>query len=445
MKNPIQISIIVTMHNAEHFIEDCLNSAICQTFSEIEILCMDGGSTDATPQILKKFKEKDARIRIINDANTSYGHKVNRGIDEAKGTYISVLESDDMYELDMLSKLYEIAETKQLDYVNADYRNFFDINGFRFYQDVAMYDAGSYNRVITPSHKDPLDLYPRYWTGLFRKSFLAKHNIRMNESAGASFQDMSFRFLTAILAESCYHLKTPVYLYRIDNPASSMHDLKKTVVIADEHNFLKNELKKRKLYDKTILFSAYQWKYMDFRGNMRNLIGTYREELFLRYLQELQLDFDILQSLSSLGFRTEVKEMLTLKPSILRALIEKESSSIRAQELSYFTFLEHVTKKAPKQELIIFGCGKNGKYAFDLLLPLQDRIACFTDNSKSLWNTSYKGHLILSPEDAVAYHSDACFIISVLHDKEEIKNQLHEMGIIDNHILFLFNLTPFFC
>ena len=68
---------------------------------------------------------------IINDPNTSYGHKVNRGIEEAKGKYISVLESDDMYELDMLEKLYSVIEQYQVDFVNGNYTCFFDVEGKR--------------------------------------------------------------------------------------------------------------------------------------------------------------------------------------------------------------------------------------------------------------------------------------------------------------------------
>ena len=120
----IKISVIVTIHNAESYIRECLNSILTQTFSDIEVLCMDGGSTDRTPVILKEYASADSRIRIINDANTSYGHKVNRGIAEARGEYISVLESDDMYEPYMLEKLYEAAERYHVDFVNGDYTNF---------------------------------------------------------------------------------------------------------------------------------------------------------------------------------------------------------------------------------------------------------------------------------------------------------------------------------
>ena len=80
----VKISVIVTIHNAEKYIRECMESVLNQTFSDFEVLCMDGGSTDDTPSILKEYEQRDLRVRIINDANTSYGHKVNRGIEEAK-------------------------------------------------------------------------------------------------------------------------------------------------------------------------------------------------------------------------------------------------------------------------------------------------------------------------------------------------------------------------
>ena len=128
----VKITVIITVHNAEKYLKECLDSAISQTFSDIEILCMDGGSTDSSPQILSEYAARDARIHVINDPNTSYGHKINEGIRYAKGRYIAVLESDDMYRPDMLERLFEIAEQYEADYVNGDYFNIFDIKGKRF-------------------------------------------------------------------------------------------------------------------------------------------------------------------------------------------------------------------------------------------------------------------------------------------------------------------------
>ena len=147
LASKIKISVIVTVHNAEKYLRECLDSVCNQTFGEIEILCIDGGSTDLSPQILEEYIQKDNRIRIINDSNTSYGHKINVGIAQAEGDYIAVLESDDMYMPYMLERLYRVAEKYEPDFVNADYTSFFDVDGKRHELYIDMYQKSSYDRL----------------------------------------------------------------------------------------------------------------------------------------------------------------------------------------------------------------------------------------------------------------------------------------------------------
>lgn len=434
----VKISVIVTIHNAEKYLEECLESVLSQTFSDIEILCIDGGSTDKSPEILKSYAAIDKRIRIIHDSNTSYGHKVNRGIDEATGTYISVLESDDMYETNMLEVLYGAAEKNQTDFVNADYTCFFDYNGKRFYTITRMYQEKDYNRIIQNRlHPEELGIIPRFWTGLFRKNFLVRENIRMNESPGASYQDMSFRFLTSVLADTSYHLDIPVYLYRVDNPDSSMYDSKKTIVIAEEHVYLKNELQKRGITDRFIWHNAYQWKYTDFRGNMRHLLGQYRQELFERYRQELESDRAILNSYQDLGYSQYVLEMIHDLPEIVLERIECERIAEQEYNRELQSFLEEVTNRSENQKMIIFGCGKIGQYLLELLKEFKNQIICVTDNSEKLWNTSIGSIEIIPPEQAVQDYPDAVYIIASGLHYDEIKNQLQNMGLEKGNILIM--------
>lgn len=432
----VRISVIVTIHNAEKYIRECMESVLGQTFSEFEVLCMDGGSTDDTPQILKEFSERDCRIRIVNDLNTSYGHKVNRGIEEARGEYISVLESDDLYEPFMLGRLYEIAERYQTDFVNADYTSFFDINGKRIKQIVKMYPKERYNCLI--NYKEQPELFgniPRYWTGLFRKTYLKRENIKMNESPGASYQDMSFRFLTSILAQKAYHLDASVYLYRIDNPDSSMYDAKKTIVIAEEHEFLKQELMKRNISDCYVWHNAYQWKYTDFRGNMGHLKGEYRQELFRRYLKELKKDRHALNYYSYLGYNQVVSEMITGTPGMVEQLVETDARKVAERWQYLHRFLDRMTRLDETDQIVVFGCGKRGSNVLELIKFIDNQICCLTDNAKSLWNTMKDNHEILSPEDAVTRYPGAWYIVANKLHAQEIVQQLCCMGICEDMIL----------
>ena len=90
-----KISIIVPVYNTEKFLEKCLNSLINQTLKDIEIICINDGSTDNSLQILEKFANKDKRIQIINQTNSGPSIARNIGIKKAVGEYIGFVDSDD--------------------------------------------------------------------------------------------------------------------------------------------------------------------------------------------------------------------------------------------------------------------------------------------------------------------------------------------------------------
>lgn len=427
----VKISVIVTIHNAEKYLRECLNSVCNQTFSELEILCIDGGSTDNSPIILSEYERRDSRIRIINDLNTSYGHKVNVGIEQAKGEYVAVLESDDMYELYMLEKLYEIAEQYHPDFVNGEYRYFFDVEGQRFMVPHKLYQKQPYNCVIENSaYPEEMEIMDRFWTGIFNKQFLDSKQIRLNESPGASFQDMSFRFLTSVLADTVYHLDVPVYQYRMDNPGSSMKDPFKTVVIADEHDYLHRELRRKNITEVEIWKLAYYWKYMDFYGNIQRLEGRGRQALLERYLQELEKDLPKMPDYSEEKYPYASKNILN-KPENFQVQIEDAFQTYKeANNKNY----ELYAKVAKTDRFVIFGCGQKGKYMKKLLYSVWEKGVCYTDNSEVLWGKVCNDLPIVEPKRVVKQESGALYIVANKHCTEEIMQQLQELGIPITHI-----------
>lgn len=432
----IKISVIVTVHNAEKYLEECLESVCDQTFSELEILCIDGGSSDNSPNILLEYQKKDSRIRIINDSNTSYGHKVNVGIEQAKGEYIAVLESDDMYELYMLEKLYDIAKQYHPDFVNGEYSYFFDVEEQRFFVPHKLYRRQPYNCLIENSkHPEDMEVMDRFWTGIFSKKFLDSKQIRLNESPGASFQDMSFRFLTSVLADTVYHLDIPVYRYRMDNPGSSMKDPSKTVVIADEHDYLQRELKKKNVTEIKIWELAYYWKYVDFHGNIKRLEGPGRQALFERYQQELKKDLPNIPEYSEEKYPYTSKDILC-KPEIFQNQIEEEFIAYREKNNRNF---EWYSKIANAERIVIFGCGKIGRNIKKLLHPVWERVVCYTDNSEALWGTDCNDLPIVEPKRVVEKEPEALYIIANRYSAKEIMQQLEELGIA---ITKINDLTP---
>ena len=119
--NSIYVSIIMPIYNAERFLHQSLGSVVDQTLKNIEIICVNDGSTDSSLSMMKQYAAEDKRIRIIDKANGGYGQSMNCGLRIAKGEYIGILEPDDFMSKDMLETLYNIAKKNNADVVKSNY------------------------------------------------------------------------------------------------------------------------------------------------------------------------------------------------------------------------------------------------------------------------------------------------------------------------------------
>ena len=111
----VKVSIIVPIYNTEKYIEKCLNSLVNQTLRDIEIICVNDGSTDNSMIIVRKFANKDSRIKIIEQQNKKQGAARNAGMRIATGEYIGFVDSDDWVDWDFYEKLYNTAKNHNFD------------------------------------------------------------------------------------------------------------------------------------------------------------------------------------------------------------------------------------------------------------------------------------------------------------------------------------------
>ena len=96
-----KVSIVVPVYNVEKYLDECIESIINQSLNDIEIICVNDGSTDSSLEILNNYAQKDKRIIVINKSNSGYGNTMNIGINAAKGEYIGIIESDDFADTKM--------------------------------------------------------------------------------------------------------------------------------------------------------------------------------------------------------------------------------------------------------------------------------------------------------------------------------------------------------
>lgn len=432
-----KVSIIIPIHNSEKYLNECIVSALSQKFREIEILCIDGGSTDSSLNIVNKWMKTDKRIVSIEDPNTSYGHKLNIGIKRAQGKYITILESDDRMLPETVKELYGIAEKFDVDVVDADYYEFFSVKG-KEYKNLQRkcYDQVCYNILIDNTIKENKRIAVNgIWTGLYKKSFLLQENIFLNESKGASYQDLSFLFLTSFLAKSVYHLDVPFYQYRIDNVESSVKDDNKIFEIVGECEFLKENLKKRNILDKTVWKRYYVRKYTAFYWNYCRLSLRARELFLNRYLEELRQD-EKKGLINRDMFGGDLYNQTYLLLDDINGFINLVSQNEKENIAVLFS---NLLDKVVNRDIVIFGAGVLGNRIIDLLKQHDSKIMAICDNSKQLQGKERKGFMIYSVEDAVERFQNAVYIVANRRHMAEMKQQLRCMGIEDEHIVIFYD------
>lgn len=112
-----KVSVIMPVYNAHDFLRASMDSLVNQTLTDIQIICVDDGSTDDSPEILAQYAAQDSRVRVIRQENAGAGAARNHGIHYATGEYLSILDCDDFYELDMLEKSYAAARQRDVDMI----------------------------------------------------------------------------------------------------------------------------------------------------------------------------------------------------------------------------------------------------------------------------------------------------------------------------------------
>ena len=247
----IKVSIVVPIYNVEAYLHQCLDSLVSQTLKNIEIICVNDGSTDKSLDILREYALKDDRIKIISKANSGYGHTMNIGINAAAGEYIGIVEPDDFVALDMFEELYKAACKNQADIVKSDFYRFVEQKNeiVRTYVQLTKKQK-YYNRVLSPrNEQEVFKFVMNTWTGIYRTEFIRSNRIMHNETPGASFQDNGFWFQGFCLCERILFLDKAFYMNRRDNPNSSVKNKEKVYCANNEYNFIKEFLKKYDLYE----------------------------------------------------------------------------------------------------------------------------------------------------------------------------------------------------
>lgn len=428
----VKVSVIIYVLNDISYIERCIRSVMNQTLQEIEILIIDGGSTDGTLEVIKKLAQQDLRIRMINSL-PGVGHQFNVGLREAIGEYIGICESDDHVLPYMYEKEYELAKQYKLDVIRADKRSFCEIRGkdVFFQENIAGWEH-VYDTVIDP--KEDMSFIQLgslgIWSGIYRREFLLEQKVFMNETQGAAYQDTSFAFMAAVKAERAMILKEAFYHYRVDNPNSSSNNPQGIRKMVDEYGLLKRRLKEEGVFKK---YKEYYlaWKIYACLWFYDLLDEEYKNDyiaILYEDLHEEMLAEDYQENKVTIKRRREVLESAKRSFSEFSALMERNNGRLREMEKKF-------DQIRLNDEIIIFGSGNVGKLVFQYMYYSGNNVVAYIDNNERSWGEKLEDIVVLSPEKATDMYPNAIYIIANEKHYEEMDAQLKGLCISKKKII----------
>ena len=227
-----KLSIIVPIYNVEDFLDQCLASIQQQTFKDWECLLFSDGSKDSSIDIMKRFASSDNRFKVIEKQNEGYGATCNRGLDQAVGEWISIIEPDDFIDPHMYENLLSAKESGkgQVDIVKGSYWLYYDAQ--EPYTDalgtpnLARFMPRRLTEFSLEEFTEPFYHHPSIWSAIYRRDFLngdnkSSHKIRFMPIPGAGWTDNPFFAETLVLANRIVWAPGQYYFYRQTNPGAS--------------------------------------------------------------------------------------------------------------------------------------------------------------------------------------------------------------------------------
>lgn len=285
-----KVSVILPIYNVSQYLRECLDSVIHQTLTDIEIICVNDGSTDDSPDIIREYQEKDARIVFLTGPNGGYGKAMNKGLDRATGEYIGIVEPDDYVSHNMFEELYKVAQENRLDFVKADFYRFSrsaDGKEEEQYENIDRTER-RYGELLNPS-EDPstIRFILNTWSGIYRRSFIEEHHIRHHETPGASFQDNGFYFQTFVFAKRAMIVNKAYYHNRRDNPNSSVKSRGKVYCMNIEYDFIRDFLMEDRERWERFKYMYWWKKYFNYGFTLGRIGEEYKKE----YLERMRMEF----------------------------------------------------------------------------------------------------------------------------------------------------------
>ncbi len=415
------VTIIVPICNVQNYLEKCLDSICGQTYTNIEIICIDDGSTDDSGRILDRYKEKDKRIIAIHKENAGYGHTMNMGMDLAHGKYMQIVESDDYIKQNMIEEVVHVAEQYQLEIVKSDFWRFFQEDNLE-YNSICTNNT-HYNKIISARcDMTVFDDNMYIYTGIYRMDFIRKNRIRFHESQGASYQDNGFWFQTLALAEKIMFINQAFYCIRRDNPNSSYYSTDKLYAMGREFDYIKKFILERLNGERKYLYIHNKYRLIGYYFTAQRLDPKYGDE-FHRFVYE--------------GIKREYCEGNIEKSTLSSFFVNMFELIINDDDNWFYTARYNMPKDAVislnhAKRIIIYGAGKIGTRVYQNMKKYSWNIVGFAVSDKNIVKEEKEGLPIKSIYHWIQEDSSCLIVIAAGEmNKKRMKETLNELAVTD--------------
>ena len=293
MKDTPKISIVVPVYNTAKYLEQCLNSLCLQTYKNLEIICVNDGSTDNSLEILAKYSDMDKRIVIINQENQGQSAARNAGQNAATGEWITYVDSDDWLNIETYEEFYKIYQKN---------------NSF----DIFMFNAASYpdgateeNIVLKPFYtsdnwggkkegivnyddcQNPFEGNLAVYNKIFKKDFIQKYNLEF--PVGKNFEDKIYWMKALLNAKSIYMIDRILYYYRLQESSVTHTAGRKNLNIFPTLAQIKEEMVKTNHWEES-KYAMLQYKYRQYAWFFLSMASDIRNEFYEGAVEDLKKD-----------------------------------------------------------------------------------------------------------------------------------------------------------
>lgn len=273
--NKPKVSVVIPVYNVEDYLEKCLDSLLNQSLQEIEILCVDDGSTDHSNEILYIYANRDSRIRVLEKPNGGLSDARNFGMAQAKADYIQFIDSDDFLEPQALEKAWTKMEETKADLLMFDAYQYFMktktkeviVNAYR---EDETYTLAQHPEMMTK-------ILNCAWNKMYRLSLFQDHQIQY--PVGYLYEDLGTTYKLLLLAKKIAFVNEPLYDYLADRPGNITQSFNKKA-----YHIMDMALENMEFYKSQGVFEKYyeELKFLTCVNIIENLKKT-------RYVQDQHL------------------------------------------------------------------------------------------------------------------------------------------------------------